>query len=354
MTQTHQMCSNISQVSRITLLFLLSFLNLFCNSKNTRQNANRAFYYWKNEGLPRHPLEDSLLKPLKINRLYIRIFDVDWQPILGAVPSSLHSVTFLNDTTSIWFTDKFVPVVFIKNDVFNKISEEELEAFAVKMSKAFNRFPRIEEAQVDCDWTQGTRDKYFTFLNLLKAQTSKKISTTIRLHQIKDRSKMGIPPVDRGMLMLYNLTNPSTNGAENSIFDLKQAQNYLKGQPKYPLPMDVVMPLFSWGIWYQYDKYKGLIRAMNRQDANALSFLKKTTDRHYEVKADTVYEGSYLRIGDKIEIEDVTADDLTQCAQLAQSMLNSDHYNIVFFHFDSKILKQYPNGTLEKIYQSFH
>jgi hypothetical protein len=63
-----------------------------------------------------------------------------------------------------------------------------------------------KKIQIDCDWSQGTKHNYFQFLKQFKAlDTTLQLSCTIRLHQVKYPTITGIPPVDEGTIMYYNM-----------------------------------------------------------------------------------------------------------------------------------------------------
>ena len=88
---------------------------------------------------------------------------------------------------------------------------------------------KFKELQIDCDWTESTRDKYFHLLSTLRNELERNkqiISATIRLHQVKYAAITGIPPVHRGMLMYYNMgkINATDN---NSVYDKKIAEKYI-------------------------------------------------------------------------------------------------------------------------------
>ncbi|MBK7469002.1 MAG: hypothetical protein IPJ43_20660 [Saprospiraceae bacterium] len=63
--------------------------------------------------------------------------------------------------------------------------------------------------------------KLFLFPTKLKSISDKEISATLRLYPYKYTDNMGVPPVDKVMLMCYNLLNPLENLKQNSILDLK-------------------------------------------------------------------------------------------------------------------------------------
>lgn len=102
------------------------------------------------------------------------------------------------------------------------------------------------EIQIDCDWTKETKETYFNLLKELQRPSffrGKKVSCTIRLHQVKYLISSGTPPVNQGLLMVYNMGNLSKYGGQNSIFDLKEARDYRENLAQYPIPLDIALPL---------------------------------------------------------------------------------------------------------------
>lgn len=113
------------------------------------------------------------------------------------------------------------------------------------------------EIQIDCDWTLASRDKYMDFVTQLKHKSNKKLSATIRLHQIKYFKKTGVPLVDYGVLMYCNMGHIAADSM-NSIYDRKTGQGYLKNLEDYPLRLEVALPVFSWAIHIRRQKVMGV------------------------------------------------------------------------------------------------
>ena len=105
-------------------------------------------------------------------------------------------------------------------------------------------FFAIKEIQIDCDWTDSTRNRFFRFtrtLGKLAHAEHSLISATIRLHQIKYFERTGIPPVDRGVLMFYNMGKLAAASERSSIFNTEDAEKYTSRLSQYPLPMDLIV-----------------------------------------------------------------------------------------------------------------
>jgi hypothetical protein len=335
----------------IIAAILVAAVALYFYQNRTPRNIIRSFYYWKHVPLAINETFDSTqLNALKLKRMYIKFFDIDWRNGDGAYPRE----SFARNLDSLKLPIEVVPVVYIMNHVFQKADSTALNVLTQKLVEKIGvKYPEI---QLDCDWSGSTRDKYFNWLRQMRAALPKTvlISATIRLHQIKDKAKMGIPPVDRGLLMMYNFLNPSDFNERNSIFEAAEAKKYLKKSTQYPLPLDVALPLFRWGIVYRSNKYFHLFNNLSSKGADSLLFLSRK-GRFYEVNADTVFRNTYLRYGDKIKIEEIHDADLIDCAKLAAPFVKkTNDLHISYFHYENDLITSFKPETYEQIFQIFN
>src|ERR1019366_1414323 len=117
-----------------------------------------------------------------------------------------------------------------------------------------------------CDWTAATRATYFQLLKVARSRlneagfASAKISATIRLFQCKYMAKTGVPPVDKGLLMCYNMGNLTHPGTGNSILETTELKKYIASVTTYPLPLDVALPIFDWKVLFHEGSYAGLVK----------------------------------------------------------------------------------------------
>ena len=111
--------------------------------------------------------------------------------------------------------------------------------------KETNDVAGVQEIQIDCDYTGRSRQTYYDFLAEVRQEAAKhhlRLSTTIRLHQLA----MPAPPVDYGVLMIYNTGDPQKFQERNPILDLRDVQPYLRYLAGYPLPLASAYPVFLW------------------------------------------------------------------------------------------------------------
>ncbi|RZJ69080.1 hypothetical protein [Flavobacterium sp.] len=336
-------------MKKLMSLLLLSAVLSACSEKKPVK-VERAFYYWKSDGL--HQIE--ALRRLKTQKLYVKYFEIDFSGEMGAFPiDKTYSKGKIDSTFAV------VPTVFIRNEVFLKSSQGEIDTLAENVRFLIDKYVAYSnnkdipaEWQFDCDWTPKSRDNYFRFLKKIKAISGKQISCTLRLYPFKYRTKMGVPPVDRAMLMCYNLIQPLEDKTRNSILDVDELKAYLTVDEKYPLPLDVALPIFSWMHLYHNGKFSGLVDGRINKFGAAV---KKTKPIWYEFVKDTVIDYEhYFREGDQIKFEEITTKQLFAAQKLLVEKLKlHGDVTVSLFHFDNEQLSAFKDDEIEKLYSGF-
>ena len=351
------MClSKVNKKICSTLLKLIVLCSLFsCNENRERRQIIPSFYYWKSI-LNLTNFEKQKIDSLKVKTIYLKFFDVDWDEVAKKpVPVAKLQVASYKLQGGI----SIIPVVFITNECIQKIDSSQVKQLAENIYslileiKQANGFDSIPEIQIDCDWTAATKDKYFHLLKNTKLKTlNTKLSCTIRLHQIKFLTKTGIPPVDRGLLMCYNMGNLKNPATKNSILETEELKKYTGNLSTYPLPLDVAFPLFDWKVLYRNNIYTGLIQGLP-ENAFGNSFCTKTGNR-YQVLKDTLLQGYDLRKGDMIRDEQSDIKEVLAAANEIGRHLKNTPLRVSLYHLDSVILNKYSTHELESIYNSLH
>jgi hypothetical protein len=348
----------------------LSFQTCTTPVNDKKIKTVRAFYYWKNTEFTLSKEENEVLKDLQIQKLYIKFFEVIPDEKFDAIPvakSSVHLWSFENGPdqdkiySAIMRNLEVIPTVFIRNDVLQKTTHEILDTLASNITfliakyyddKIHNNPNNYREIQLDCDWTIKTKDNYFYLINAIRQRAGKTISCTLRFYPYKYRDKMGVPPVDKATLMCYNLIGPFSSQKENSIQNNKELESYLKNSEKYPVHLDIALPVFSWMQVYQNDQFSGII---NTPDPVLNAALKPFKPLWFEVQRDLVANNIYLRAGDKIKNEDVTEEQTRQTIHLLKKYIAfDDSTTITLFHLDGPTLKNFTHETLDRFYSDFN
>jgi len=335
------------------ITFLLAFLLFSCNEKKEERKIERSFYYWKSV-FKLTDFERQRLDSLDIKTIYIKFFDVDWDG-RNSVPVPKAKLQATRE--KLQGTVNIIPTVFITNECIQKIDSSQLQPLAENINKlindisASNNFSPATEIQIDCDWTVATKEKYFTLLKNLKQQTTnRKISATIRLHQIKFITKTGVPPVDRGLLMCYNMGNLKNPATKNSIIETDELKKYIGNLSTYPLPLDLGLPLFSWMVLYRNGIYTGLIENLPGNIFTDAVALQK--GNRFEILKDTLLAGYDLKKGDVLRDEQSEYAEILSAAGEVSKQLKNTTLRVSLYHMDSVILKKYTLHELETIYNS--
>ena len=339
---------------KISILVISVFFFLGCKQKSV---VNPTFYYWRTDYHNKRA-ETRYLDQFKSKSLYVRIMDVDFNPdVQQAVPVS-----------PIRFSDplpkqvNIIPVVFIVNQVFNQIDTTKTTALAAQIAKFVAAKVKqagktdYAELQIDCDWTKTTKDKYFAFLKQLKASPllkGKTISVTLRLHQVKNIISSGIPPVEKAMLMCYNMGNLRKYGEQNSILDQNEMNLYLKDHlQNYPLKLDVALPIFEWAVVFRNGQYAGISKRISKAKMiDKKLFKQRKNTILYDLLTD--YPEAGLKQGDVVRWEEISAEDLFSTANFLSRYLRPEERNLVFYHLDTDLLKHFTDEDFQKVITNF-
>lgn len=341
-------------MKRFIFLLLLLSLVFTLSSCGQRRAVEPSFYYWKST----FQLSDGqldTLRQLKVGRLYVKFFDVVWQG--RAVPEAeTRFVTRPPEDLDI------VPTVFITNTTLVHLPQDEVDELAEKITSkvlrmAGNNLGRpVTEVQVDCDWNQTTREKFFQLVRGIRSRLGErniKLSATIRLHQIKYKNQTGVPPADRGMLMAYNVETVQKRITQNSIFNSEIVKDYTANIDRYPLPLDVALPIFSWGVVFQGDRFIGLINNLGEEDVQDSRFFARRGRNSVQVLQDTSVRGIRLYHGDTVRLESANPRDVVSASKTLRRKLSFDGIHVALYHFDDLGVRRTGYAKIRSIFAAF-
>jgi len=354
---TNSHISNSLSILKLIAAGICLFSLISC-AQNPRKEITRGVYFWKTS-FTLSAEELNWLKQTNIEKLYLRLFDVDWNPqINSAVPIGDITIT-TKDVRNI----EIVPVVFITNTTLKNISDSLISLLSDNIyKKIFGKFSlfknqTIKEIQLDCDWTETTRCKYFNILKHLKQlckENKVEITATIRLHQVKYFDRTGVPPVNRGMLMFYNMSDVSDIRTINSIYDEDVAKRYLVNFDKYPLDLDVVLPAFSWACWFRNGKIKNLINDIKPNDLEKNQSFAKEDKNIFRATKECFLKGNYILTGDFLRTEETDYKSTLSAAVLIAPHIQNKSVTVSLYHLNGEVIKNYGKDELEDIVGCFY
>ena len=316
---------------------------LFCSCKfDKNPAAHRGIYHWKTTYNPSE-WELQWMKDHKVDRLYIKLFDVEAGNKVNEPDWAMVPIATTNFKQRLPEMD-VVPVVYITTDAIRALDFQDIwqwydrcEKYATLIVKRIDDMMsehyggRLREVQIDCDWTQQTERTYFELAERIKRKLHNRgiiLSGTLRLHQLHeanirlDKEEKDSIPFDRSLLMCYNTGRLQSPDTKNSILDYDDAAPYLKQYWHLELPRtDVAYPVYGWGV--EFDEKGNFQRLINSHQLP-----KQKSNRIREEWGN---------------IKEIRA------MQRALPELDSLH-TVIFYHLDSLNLSKYSYEDIEKIY----
>lgn len=348
------------------LLLLLALLTSCSHGGQTTDEARQgnllheecnSAYYWRTV-FQLDSTERQFLKTHNVGRLYIRMFDVVDNPMIENDKMWADKVV---PNATIVFKDSVpvahvVPTVYITLEALRSMMLNEnfgywarLILVRVMNMCSYNEIRGVEEIQLDCDWTEGTRLAFFKLCEaMIEGMAMREdtkdmaLSSTIRLHQLKQE----MPPVDRGVLMVYNtgsFLNPKTS---NSILSYDDVKPYLKALNKASLHLDIAYPIYRWGLVYRNGSFKGLL---HDTDLSRLQ-TEKLKDGRYKVVREGYINGKKMMAGDIIRIENSDYETVSKVKGAIEEIIGKEHSTILY-HLSSENIRNYEEVEINELYK---
>ena len=285
-------------------LILVFALIVFSYNKTQKKDIQISFYSWENS------FEEQNIN----EKLYIKVLDVNFSTKLELLKTNIKEPP-----------KNFIPVIYITNETMKNVDYSLLSKAILETLKNY----KFDEIQIDCDWSLSTRSNYFNLLEDLKEKLNKTISATIRLHQIKYYTKTGIPPVDYGVLMYYNMSNIGDFNTKNSILDNEIAKKYHYNFDVYPLKLKLALPLYSQAIQFREEKAISLFEGVEEKDFN--NDFEKLENNRYKVLNSHYFKGRYIYKDDIFRLENSNEQDI-KIALKEFLDLSKNRYDEVIFY----------------------
>lgn len=303
---------------RAVYILFLSLMFLASCADKTPAEKTRSMYYW-NTSFRIDDAKDKFMTDHKVERLYVRYFDV----VLGDDGAPQPNATVQFDS-AVNCRQEIVPTVYIINECMRQRHDglaEKLLSRLLQMNETHG-IGKVHEIQIDCDWTQTTRQNFFAFLEELRTLTRKKgitLSATIRLHQLAQP----VPPVDCGVLMIYNTGDLRKLEVEKPILDINDVKPYLGHLKSYDLPMASAFPIYKWELVFRGGRF---------------------IDIQHE-------EGDVPMLeSDTIVTREPTLQDILECKEAVAKAKPAIMHEIILFDINNYNINRYKQADYEKIF----
>ena len=292
----------------VFILILLITLSFFSKAiKN--ENSTISFYSWENS----FDIKDTNEK------LYIKVLDIAFSTKLEPIKTNLKSIP-----------KDFVPVIYITNETMKNVDYSLINNEILLILKDLN----FDEVQIDCDWSDSSQSNYFNLLSDLKTKLNKTISATIRLHQIKYYMRTGVPPIDYGVLMYYNMSNIGDFDTKNSILDNEIAKKYHYNFDVYPLKLKLALPLYSQAIQFRQNKALSIFEGVEKKDFD--SNFQEISQNKFKVLNSFYFKGRYVYKNDIFRFEDVNEKELKIALDDFKNLTKNRFNEIIFYTYKYK------------------
>ena len=306
------------KLSTAVVCFLLSMgLTLSCSKPKPMPTTMRSVYYWSTT-LNMDSVKTAFMRNYDISRMYIRYFDVVADQSGRAVPNA--TLKFATDVPQ---GIDIVPTVFVMPECLRQ-DRSRLASLIVKRVVQMNETNdvyNVKEIQIDCDWTQSTRQLYAEFMQAMMRECHSrhlKLSSTIRLHQLAQTP----PPADRGVLMMYNTGDATDIRCHKPILDMHDAAPYLPRLNDYKLKLSTAYPIFTWRILFRGGRFVGFIH----------------NDGEYPILS-----------SDSIALRQPSADDIIEAVNIIGDRRPDANNEIILFDLNNHNINRLKHKDYEKI-----
>lgn len=347
--------------TRVYILYLVAMavlMVLSCGRKpKSVSNPQPSVYYWRTT-FSLDSAERAFLSEARMGKMYMHFFDV----ISSGVRSKENAIGLMPANTLL-FEDsvphgvEVIPTVFFEpgalRDTVGMHELAELVLNRIDQMTEQNGLATAQQVQMDYDWVGTDEAAYFAFLRelreLLHGQ-GRTLSATIRLHQLAK----AVPPVDEGVLMVYNVGNFGDEAEENSILTAKAVEPYLPRLEGYDLPLCAALPVYCWDLLFQNHKFRQIVRGVDLSDTLKFRRLDSTHYRceaYMAAPADGIADPAGQRIypGDIIRHEQPSAATLRMVRDMLERSRSGVCNQVVIYHLDSKYLKD-NNYEIKELY----
>ncbi|MGS2760979.1 hypothetical protein [Sinomicrobium sp. M5D2P9] len=325
----------------IISLFLAGIILAGCHNNDVRPVQ---FYHCRSNA-DIGPAEKEIFEALGSEKLNLRLFDVDKEE------GQTQPKTIVRSFDASVLDAEYIPTVFMTNRVFVGITTVRIHQLAgdvlgmINSLSEENGLGNFNEIQIDCDWTTGTKDTFFTFLDHMKELSGKQISCTLRLHQVKYREQTGVPPADKVYLMAYATSDPTEVSGWNSILDMGLLRDYLSTLNDYPLDFDIALPLYSWAVMTNHLGKKKLINGVTEGELMHPDYKPVGRGGVYEVQEDVFLHGIWLNKDFLVKVESISPELLLGAKSFLGKKINRP-YGLVYYHLDSLFVNRFPIDVL--------
>ena len=312
---------------------------LLASCSSSVKETSVSVYWWKNKV----EITDEMLQfkqANNIHKVYCKVADFRYNQLHNTI-----DIPLIHEKLSLE-KQNVSPVLYIENDVFKHFSEDYVfTRFKETIDKLMQRniISDLTHIQIDCDWTLSTKDRYFQFLNKLKS-SFEIVGVTLRLHQVKYYKTTGVPDIDYGVLMIYNLSSVADFEVENSIYNYDLALSYLKGYlHNYPMEVKAALPAFAWAAHFHHERLVNILNFITYEELVKNENLTQLTDYRFVSKKAHFINAIPISKHDIIRYEEPNIESLKLLLGFLKQEVNQEKLEVIFFSLNAPFLIKNQN-----------
>ena len=136
--------------------------------------------------------------------------------------------------------------------------------------------------------------------------------------------------------MCYNMSDPRKYETSNSIASAEEFKKYFS-KSKYPLNLDIALPLHRWAIYFRGNSFKGIVNGISEEEISKNHLLfQHINENRYRFLKDTVIQEVYYRNGDEFRLEEVDFKTILEFAEIIKDHINiHSGTRVSFFSWDA-------------------
>lgn len=330
----------------VLLVGMLSACQPFDSKNLLPYEPKNGIYYWRTTFCPTEE-ERAFVREHNIGRIYLHMYDVD---TYGYWDNRMEPIATIQFQDSLISGVEYVPTVYITQNAIRALDGREAEMAEKIVTRTLNmvdwhEIPNVQEMQIDGDWQTSTQDSYFLFCKELRKRlhaNGLRLSATIRISQLREK----VPPVDRGVLMIYNTGSVRDADTKNSILDVETCKAYFghRAIQKYNLPLDYALPTFGWAAVYDE---RGFFQRLSYTMDYPVPQFERLDSTHYRSCLFGIHNGVHFGYGDLIRVETTSIEMLEE----VKALLPMDkHQSIILYHLDNNQTKRYSHEEIDSVF----
>jgi len=154
--------------------------------------------------------------------------------------------------------------------------------------------------------------------------------------------------------MVYHTSSPTKLDSKNTILDVDEAKSYLRDLDKYPLNLDVALPVFSWAVQFNASgRPVAILPGLGKDDFSKDPAYEKAGRHVYRAVKDTFANNRRVMVGDLLKIDEPTPMDLRKMLRFLKPCIRNFDGYLILYNYDISDIGRFTNGQDGKLSELF-